>query len=138
MILIIDDDIAVRTSLLLLLKNEGFEAAASDNPEEALNIVDRNNPELIILDLNFSLDTSGKEGMALLKLIKQRNASIPIILITGWGSIELAVQGMKLGASDFINKPWNDEHLLQSINTLLDLQKKGKQKHSRKELDSLY
>src|SRR5437868_15323886 len=106
MILIIDDDIAVRTSLLLLLKNEGFEAAASDNPEEALNIVDRNNPDLIIVDLNFSLDTSGEEGMALLKLIKQRNVCILIILITGCVRIHLAVEAMKLDARHFIQHAW--------------------------------
>src|SRR5438270_1485778 len=76
--------------------------------------------------------------MALLGQIKKINSSIPIILITGWGSIELAVKGMKMGANDFINKPWNNEHVLQSIQTLIDLRKKDKQKHSRKELDSLY
>src|SRR5947199_7698261 len=124
MILIIDDDIAVRTSLELLLNNEGFQTASAEGPETALKIFETKVPELIIMDLNFSLHTSGREGMSLLKEIKNINASIPVILITGWGSIELAVQGMKLGANDFINKPWNNEHLLQSINTLLDLNKK--------------
>ncbi|MFL5786458.1 MAG: sigma-54-dependent transcriptional regulator [Flavisolibacter sp.] len=138
MILIIDDDIAVRTSMQLLLNNEGFETASADGPEVALRMIEQKNPELILLDLNFSLDTSGKEGMALLGQIKKINSSIPIILITGWGSIELAVKGMKMGANDFINKPWNNEHVLQSIQTLIDLRKKDKQKHSRKELDSLY
>jgi Response regulator containing CheY-like receiver, AAA-type ATPase, and DNA-binding domains len=138
MILIVDDDIAVRTSLVLLLKNEGFDAVASESAEDALQKIKTSNPELIILDLNFSLDTSGKEGMMLLKQIRQLNPSTPIILITGWGSIELAVQGMKLGANDFINKPWNNEYLLQSIKTLIDLQKPGKKRHGRKELDSLY
>lgn len=138
MILIVDDDIAVRTSLVFLLKNEGFDAVASDAADDALQKIKTGNPELIILDLNFSLDTSGKEGMVLLKQIRQLNPSTPIILITGWGSIELAVQGMKLGANDFINKPWNNEYLLQSIKTLIDLQKPGKKRHGRKELDSLY
>jgi asparagine N-glycosylation enzyme membrane subunit Stt3 len=87
MILIVDDDIAVRTSLVLLLKNEGFDALASDSAEDALQKIKTGNPELIILDLNFSLDTSGKEGMMLLKQIRQLNPSTPIILITGWGSI---------------------------------------------------
>ncbi len=70
--------------------------------------------------------------------IKQLNSPVPIILITGWGTIELAVQGMKLGANDFINKPWNNDHLLQSIRTLLDLQDKKTVHHTRKELDNLY
>ena len=93
---------------------------------------------LIILDLNFSIETSGKEGMELLEKIRQMNSVVPIILITGWGTIELAVQGMKLGANDFINKPWSNEHLLQSIKTLLDLQDKKSEHHTRKQLDTLY
>lgn len=138
MILIIDDDIAVRTSLQLLLKSEGYEVADTPVPGEALTLIKKRNPELIILDLNFSIDTSGEEGMTLLGKIKQINPAIPIILITGWGSIELAVKGMKLGANDFINKPWNNDHLLQSVKTLLDLQDKKAEHSTRKQLDSKY
>ncbi|MDB5088746.1 MAG: Transcriptional regulatory protein ZraR [Mucilaginibacter sp.] len=138
MILVIDDDIAVRTSLLLLLKDEGYDATDSAEPAAAIKSIKKNEPELIILDLNFSNDTSGKEGMELLGQIKQLNASLPIILITGWASIELAVQGMKLGANDFINKPWSNDHLLQSVKTLLDLKEKKTEHHTRKELDKTY
>jgi DNA-binding NtrC family response regulator len=138
MVLIIDDDIAVRTSLLLLLKNEGYEAMDCSGPADALKIIKKQQPELIILDLNFSNDTSGKEGMELLVKIKQLNSTVPVILITGWASIELAVQGMKAGANDFINKPWNNEHLLQSVKTLLDLQKRKTEHHTRKQLDKTY
>lgn len=138
MILIIDDDIAVRTSLLLLLKNEGHKATSAAAAEEALLIITRSEPSLIILDLNFSNDTSGREGMHLLQQIRKLNATVPVILITGWGSIELAVEGMKHGASDFITKPWSNEHLLQSVKTLLNLQNKKKEQHTRKQLDSLY
>jgi DNA-binding NtrC family response regulator len=138
MILIIDDDIAVRTSLLLLLKGEGYEAEGTPLPGEALNIIKKQNPELIILDLNFSIDTSGKEGLDLLENIKKINPVVPVILITGWGSIELAVKGMKLGANDFINKPWSNEHLLQSVKTLIDLQDKKAEHRTRKQLDSKY
>jgi DNA-binding NtrC family response regulator len=138
MILITDDDIAVRTSLQLLLENEGYKTFTASGPTEALAFLKINTPELIILDLNFSIDTSGKEGMNLLQQIKKINDAIPIILITGWASIELAVQGMKLGANDFLNKPWSNDHVLQSVKTLLDLQDKKKQKNSRQQLDSLY
>jgi len=138
MILIIDDDIAVRTSLLLLLKGEGYEAVDCATPAEAIKIVKKDEPELIILDLNFSNDTSGKEGMDLLNKIKKINTAVPIILITGWASIELAVQGMKAGANDFINKPWSNDHLLQSVKTLLDLQDKKTEHHTRKQLDKTY
>ena len=121
MIFIVDDDIAVRTSLILLLENEGYHTSCADKPEKAIKILFEEKPQLIILDLNFSLQTSGDEGIELLKQIRQINSSIPIVLITGWGSIELAVLGMKLGASDFINKPWSNDHLLQSIKTLLTI-----------------
>jgi DNA-binding NtrC family response regulator len=138
MILIIDDDIAVRTSLVLLLQSEGYEVAEGDGPEQAINIIKQESPQLIILDLNFSIDTSGKEGMQLLQEIKHINSSVPIILITGWGTIELAVQGIKLGANEFLTKPWSNDYVLQSVKTLLDLKEKKTQKHSRKQLDSLY
>ncbi len=138
MILIIDDDIAVRTSLMLLLRNEGYEVNSANEPMQAIGSIKQQTPELIILDLNFSIDTSGKEGMHLLQQIKNINDQIPIILLTGWGTIELAVQGMKLGADDFLNKPWSNDHVLQSIRTLIDLKGKKTEKHSRKQLDSLY
>lgn len=138
MILVIDDDIAVRTSILLLLKGEGYEVCEADSPEPALQSIMKHKPELIILDLNFSLETSGREGMDLLKKIKSLDNSIAVILITGWGTIELAVEGMKMGANDFINKPWSNEHLLQSVKTIFDLKGKIVSNHSRKELDSLY
>ncbi|MEP7318822.1 MAG: sigma-54 dependent transcriptional regulator [Panacibacter sp.] len=138
MILIIDDDIAVRTSLVLLLNNEGYKASGASAQEEALVIIRKNEISLIILDLNFSIETSGREGMELLKQVRELNATVPVILITGWGSIELAVEGMKHGASDFITKPWTNEYLVQSIKTLLNLQDKKKEHYTRKQLDSLY
>ncbi|WP_413667354.1 sigma-54-dependent transcriptional regulator [Mucilaginibacter sp. Mucisp86] len=138
MILVIDDDIAVRTSLILLLKSEGYDAVSANEPAEALKIIKKKTVELIILDLNFSIDTSGQEGMDLLAKIKAFNSAIPVILITGWGSIELAVKGMKLGANDFINKPWVNEHLIQSVKTLLDLQDKKTEHRTRKQLDKTY
>jgi DNA-binding NtrC family response regulator len=138
MILIIDDDIAVRTSLSLLLESAGYQVGGAAAPGEAIKIIGRQDVDLIILDLNYSADTSGKEGMELLTKIRQQYAAIPVILITGWGSIELAVQGMKAGANDFINKPWNNEHVLQSVKTLLDLQDKKKEHRTRKELDKTY
>jgi DNA-binding NtrC family response regulator len=138
MILIIDDDIAVRASLLLLLKNNDFDALGCAGPDEALRVIKKDPPQLIILDLNFSNDTSGKEGMDLLQKIRKSGPSIPVILITGWASIELAVQGMKAGANDFINKPWSNEHLLQSIRTLLELKEKKTGHLTRKQLDKSY
>ena len=92
MILIIDDDIAVRSSLVLLLQSEGYKVTASGDPGEAIQLMKKSIPQLIILDLNFSIETSGREGMQVLRQIKAINDKIPVILLTGWGTIELAVQ----------------------------------------------
>lgn len=138
MILIIDDDIAVRTSLLLLLQQEGFDVTAVDGPTQALDTINTTPPSLILLDLNFSLDTSGREGMQLLQQIRQLAPDVPVVLITGWGSIELAVQGMKYGARDFVTKPWNNDSLVQSVQTLLDLGNRKPIHHTRRQLDEEY
>ncbi len=135
MILIIDDDIAVRTSLILLFEKEGFGVCVAADASEALELLKINPISLIVLDLNFSIDTSGHEGLELLKMIRKQEPLLPVILITGWASIELAVSGMKLGANDFINKPWNNAYLLQSVRTLLNLYEKKSIHQSRKQLD---
>lgn len=138
MILIIDDDKAVRTSLLLLLQQHQHAAKDVGSPNEALAWLHHNTPSLIILDLNFSLNTSGEEGLRLLAQIKKLHPGVPVIIITGWATIDLAVKGMKAGASDFINKPWSNDHLLASINTLLNLQHKRAERWSRSKLDQQY
>ncbi|MEJ5993376.1 sigma-54 dependent transcriptional regulator [Pedobacter sp. Du54] len=138
MILLVDDDIAVRTSLSLLLKGAGNEVLTANNALQAFEIIQTQKPELVILDLNFSIDTSGDEGMSLLQQIRTHDAILPIILITGWGSIDLAVKGMKLGANDFINKPWNNDYVLQSVATLLQLNGKKPVAKNRRELDKKY
>jgi DNA-binding NtrC family response regulator len=139
MILIVDDDIAVRTSLTLLLKGAGNEVVTANNAVGALEQVKAQRPDLVILDLNFSIETSGEEGMSLLKQLRAYDTLMPIILITGWASIDLAVQGMKLGANDFMHKPWNNEHVLQAVGTLLQLNAGSKAAvKTRKELDKNY
>lgn len=121
MILIIDDDSAVRSSLCFMLKRAGYEAEAVSNPREAIDVVRAEAPALILMDMNFTLSTSGEEGLTLLKQVKIFRPDVPVILMTAWGSIQLAVQGMKAGAFDFFTKPWNNAALLQRIETALDL-----------------
>lgn len=121
MILIVDDDVAVRTSLSLLLKQAGYAARAVASPDAALRVVAETPPALALLDMNYSLDTSGQDGLALLAKIKTLAPTLPVILITGWGSISLAVEGMKAGAAEFVTKPWNNDALLQTIRTVLAL-----------------
>lgn len=121
MILIVDDDITIRMSLSLLLKKAGYEVKPAAGPEEAMKVVRESEPELILLDMNFSLATSGDEGLTLLKQIKLFLPDTPVILMTAWGSIPLAVEGIKNGAADFITKPWDNNLLLQRIETTITL-----------------
>ena len=121
MILIIDDDSAVRSSLSFMLKRAGYEVKTAPSPREAMDIVRAEAPALILMDMNFTLSTTGEEGLTLLKQVKVFRPDVPVILMTAWGSIQLAVQGMQAGAFDFITKPWNNAALLQRIETALEL-----------------
>lgn len=121
MILIIDDDSAVRSSLSFMLKRAGYEAQTVPGPREAMDVVRAEAPSLILMDMNFTLSTTGEEGLTLLRQVKIFRPDVPVILMTAWGSIQLAVQGMQAGAFDFITKPWNNAALLQRIETALEL-----------------
>ena len=121
MILIIDDDSAVRSSLSFMLKRAGYSALAVPGPREAMDVVRSETPDLILMDMNFTLSTTGEEGLTLLKQVKIFRPDVPVILMTAWGSIQLAVQGMQAGAFDFITKPWNNAALLQRIEMALEL-----------------
>lgn len=120
-ILIIDDDSAIRSSLSFMLKRAKYEVIAVPGPKEAMETVRAQAPRLILMDMNFSLSTSGEEGLTLLKQVKLFRPDVPVILMTAWGSIRLAVQGMQAGAFDFITKPWNNAALMQRIETALQL-----------------
>lgn len=141
MILIIDDDEAVRASLSLLLKQAGFDAKTIERPDEAFPLIEASAPDLILLDMNYSLDTSGREGLEFLKKIKSLRPEVPVMLMTAWGSISLAVEGMKSGAADFITKPWHNENILHAVRTRLSLSaapRKNNAEPERKKLDELY
>ncbi|TGD80763.1 sigma-54-dependent transcriptional regulator [Hymenobacter wooponensis] len=142
MILIVDDDIAVRTSLGLLLKQAGYTTKGVATPEEALRLVQESLPQLVLMDMNFSLDTSGHDGLQLLGQVKRLAPALPVILITGWGSIALAVEGMKAGAAEFVTKPWNNDALLQTIRTILSLHEPESEAEAgtltRRQLDKQY
>ena len=141
MILIIDDDAAVRSSLTFLLNRAGYDTYAVTTPGEALSFVRTNTPSVIIMDMNFTLTCTGEEGIMLLKQVKIFLPDVPVILITAWGSISLAVQGMQNGAFDFITKPWNNQLLLNSIKTAIELAWQKKHQHaplSRNEADNKF
>jgi two-component system, NtrC family, response regulator len=138
MILIVDDDPSVTASLSLLLKRHGHPARGARTPEEALELLREQDFDLVLQDMNFSRATSGEEGLELLAGIRRLRPRLPVILITAWGSIALAVEGMKAGAADFVTKPWSNAQLLQAVETALSLARQGDGKGapaSREELD---
>jgi DNA-binding NtrC family response regulator len=141
MILIIDDDPSVTTSLALLLKQSGHRSKSVSTPAEAIAFIEKENFQLVLQDMNFSRTTSGEEGIELLKRIKELRPNLPVVLITAWGSINLAVQGIRAGASDFITKPWTHQQIIQAVSTALGLaaaQRKHGHTPSRAELDQHY
>lgn len=133
-ILIVDDDPSVTTSLALLLKQAGYPSQTAASPAEALKLVESVQFAMVLQDLNFSRQTAGEEGMQLLEAIKLRKPQMPVVLITAWGSIELAVQGVRAGASDFITKPWTHQQILQAVRTALGLAEAHSSKTANKTL----
>ncbi len=121
MILIVDDDTAVRLSLRLLLRSKGYATIEAASPLQALEVVRKTVPCLVLLDMNFSRSTSGEEGIILLREIKIFCPATPVILMTAWGSIPLVVKGVKAGAFDFVTKPWDSISFLQLIKVAIDL-----------------
>ena len=142
MVLIVDDDPSVTASLALLLKQAGYRSQAAATPAQALDRLTGETFHLVIQDMNFSRKTSGEEGLELLRRIKAVRPHLPVILLTAWGSIQLAVDGMRAGASDFVTKPWTNQQILQSVQTAVGLAAaSSKQKDrlpTRDELDALY
>jgi two-component system, NtrC family, response regulator len=120
-ILVCDDDDAVRSSLGFLLSKAGYLPNFASNPDDIIRYVSEAPFDLILLDMNFSLSINGEEGIELLKKIKILKPGSPVILMTAWASVELAVRGIKLGASDFVTKPWNNVQLLKIIETSIAL-----------------
>ena len=117
-ILVVDDQPDVREALRLLLKGAGYSVQTAASPGDALAAVASWDFDLIILDMNFTWDTtSGEEG---LHLLNQLPAGAPIITMTGWSSIELAVEAMQRGACDFIPKPWDNRRFLSVVRRHLE------------------
>lgn len=138
-VLIVDDDESVQVSLALLLKQNGFASKTCDEPAKALQLLDQTKFGLVLLDMNFSLQTTGEEGLALMAEIHRRQPQLPVLLMTAWGSINLAVKGVKAGAADFFTKPWDNQSLLQLIQTTLaNNEEASSSRMSRQALDAQY
>jgi DNA-binding NtrC family response regulator len=121
-VLIADDQQDIRESLRLLLKNEGFEPQLAASPADVLAAIEAREFDAVLMDLNYTRDTtSGQEGLDLLSRIQALDSSLPVIVMTAWSSIELAVEAMRLGARDFLQKPWENARLLTILRTQIDL-----------------
>ena len=121
LILICDDDPTIRSSLELVLGRAGYETAPAATSAAAVDFVRGGCPDLILMDMNYTKSTSGEEGLELLAKVRVFRPEVPVILITAWGSISLAVKGIRAGAFDFVTKPWNNLALLNIIETALQV-----------------
>lgn len=137
MILIIDDDITILTSLRILLTREGYEVRAVSTPAEAIDVVRHAAPLAVLMDMNFTRATTGEEGLTLLRQVRIFRPDVPVILMTAWGSIDLAVAGMRLGAFDFITKPWDNRRLLERVKTAVELSEKSEESEKSEDFDGI-
>ena len=122
-VLIADDDQNIITALRLLLNNEGLESVACNTPKEVLDKIQQQAFQLALIDLNYHEDTtSGKEGLELISSIRKLDEHLPVIVMTGWGTVGVAVEAMQRGAMDFVEKPWDDNNrLVTAIRTQIRL-----------------
>ncbi|MFT5294586.1 MAG: DNA-binding NtrC family response regulator, partial [Colwellia sp.] len=115
-VLVVDDMADVRLSANFLLSSQHYQVLEADSVLQALQVIKQDKVDLILLDMNYSSDTtSGQEGIDFLAKLAKLDITIPVIAMTGWSSINLAVKAMQQGASDFIEKPWDNQRLLQII-----------------------
>jgi len=121
-VLVADDQPDVLEALRLLLKAEGCEAVTASSPAEVLKLVEKSPVDLALIDLNYTRDTtSGREGLDLLAKLRGLDPTLPVVVMTAWGSVEGAVEAMRRGARDYVEKPWDNERLLATVRTQVAL-----------------
>src|SRR5437660_6861997 len=121
-VLIADDQPDVREALRLLLKGEGYETQAVSSPADLLTTLETRDFDAVLMDLNYARDsTSGEEGLDLLARIQALDGRLPVVGMTAWGSVPLAVEAMRRGARDFVQKPWENARLLTILRTQIEL-----------------
>ncbi|RKH22049.1 sigma-54 dependent transcriptional regulator [Corallococcus sp. CA031C] len=121
-ILVADDQPDVLEALRLLLKRDGYTVVSAQSPSGVLATLDAEDVELVLMDLNYARDTtSGREGLDLLGQLRARDALLPVVVMTAWGSVEGAVEAMRAGARDYVQKPWDNTRLLATLRTQLEL-----------------
>lgn len=115
-VLVVEDRADIRLSVAMLLEDNGYKVLEADNPQVAQMVLKQHAVDLILLDMNFTLDTtSGDEGLDFLRWLSLSEFSLPVVTMTAWSNVALAVQAMQLGAGDFIEKPWKNKRMLQVV-----------------------
>src|SRR5437660_6533532 len=123
-ILIADDQADVLEALRLLLKGEGYQIESATSPAGIIAALEARDFDVVLMDLNYTRDTtSGQEGLDLLSRIQTIDSILPVIVMTAWGTVKLAVEAMRRGARDFIQKPWENERLLSVVKTQVELRR---------------
>jgi DNA-binding NtrC family response regulator len=121
-VLIADDQGDVLEALRLLLKGEGYRIDSAGSPAAILEAIDAEEFDAVLMDLNYARDTtSGQEGLDLLSQIRHHDRTLPVVVMTAWGSVEVAVEAMRRGARDFVQKPWENARLLSILRTQVEL-----------------
>jgi DNA-binding NtrC family response regulator len=129
-ILIADDQQDVLEALRLLLKSEGFQIETANSPAGILKALELRDYDVVLMDLNYARDTtSGQEGLDLLTRLHSADESLPVVVMTAWGTVNLAVEAMRRGARDFIQKPWDNERLLTILRTQTELGRALRRSH---------
>lgn len=137
LVVVVDDDEDIRLALSMLLTNQGYQVLEAHDAKALARIVAQQKPSLVLLDMNFSRDTtSGGEGLEVLAMLTQQH--ITTVLMTAWGNIELAVKGMQLGAADFIEKPWDNQKLVDLIDKHIYAHRQSAKNVSEKHASSRY
>jgi DNA-binding NtrC family response regulator len=121
-VLLADDQPDVLVALKLLLADDGYTLETATTPPAVLRAIEEREFDAVVMDLNYTRDTtSGREGLNLLQCIRAMDSSMPVVVMTAWGSIESAVEAMRYGANDYVEKPWNDERLRSLLRTQIEL-----------------
>jgi DNA-binding NtrC family response regulator len=136
-ILVADDQADILDALRLLLSDEGYDVTAARSPVEVLGRLEASDFDLAILDLNYTRDTtSGQEGFDLMERIRALDPTLPVLVVTAWSSVAGAVEAMRRGARDYIEKPWDDERLLVTVRTQVDLRRALRKSHRLQEANT--
>jgi len=136
-VLVIDDNASIATALDVLLSLHDIETVHADSPAAGLALLERDAVDLVIQDMNFAADTTGgEEGRALFRQIRERRPELPVILLTAWTHLDMAVELVKAGASDYVAKPWNDERLVTAVRNLVELGEANRTLREREKRDA--